>query len=44
MAHRKNTKRVDPKYFLEETALRDEVVNEGGDAFLLDGPGERCCA
>jgi len=31
MARRKNTKRVDPKYFLEETALRDEVVNEGGD-------------
>jgi len=28
MTRRKNIKRIDPKYFLEETALRDEVVNE----------------
>jgi hypothetical protein len=31
MARRKSIKRIDPKYFLEETTLRDEIVNEGGD-------------
>ncbi|MBT7338854.1 MAG: hypothetical protein HN802_04075 [Candidatus Jacksonbacteria bacterium] len=29
MARRKNTKRIDPRYFLHETTLRDLNENEG---------------
>ena len=34
MARRKNTKRIDPRYFLHETTIRDEIdegVVSGGD-------------
>jgi len=29
MARRKNTKRIDPRYFLDETAHRDELEEQG---------------
>ena len=30
MAIRKNTKRIDPRYFLHETTYRDEIDEQGG--------------
>ena len=38
MARRKNTKRIDPRYFLNETAYRDEIEEgfSGGDYSSAD--------
>tara|TARA_B100000900_G_scaffold226196_1_gene192010 strand:- start:1283 stop:1591 length:309 start_codon:yes stop_codon:yes gene_type:complete len=36
MARRKNTKRIDPRYFLNETTYRDEV--EEGMSSYVTGP------
>jgi hypothetical protein len=35
MAHRKNTKRIDPRYFLNETVDRGEVIAEGVKDYIL---------
>ena len=39
MARRKNTKRIDPRYFLHETAYRDEIEEEVDP----DDPGPDAC-
>ena len=45
MARRKNVKRIDPRYFLNETANRGEDLEEGcpheegGEAIDISGPG-----
>ena len=43
MAIRKNKKRIDPRYFLHETTLRDLNENEGYDDILnrLADPAQR---
>tara|TARA_R110002012_G_scaffold210828_4_gene381487 strand:+ start:744 stop:1124 length:381 start_codon:yes stop_codon:yes gene_type:complete len=37
MARRKNTKRIDPRYFLNETTNRDEIEEQG--SFTTNMPG-----
>ena len=45
MARRKYVKRIDPRYFLNETATREEDLEEGcphadeGEAIDIEGPG-----
>ena len=41
--YRQNKKRIDPRYFLDETTERDkeEIIDEGSDCWCVDDKGEK---
>jgi hypothetical protein len=41
--YRQNKKRIDPRYFLNETIERDEeeIIEEGSDCWCIDDKGEK---